>query len=182
VMVAGLAPGTLTLADTGTGFSAAWFAVAGLGLGMAMPAAMNAAISALSPERSGAGTALITAMRQVGATIGVAVLGTVISEAYRSGLHLPGLPAAAASAVRQSVGAGVQVAHVAGSAVLLGLVRSAFTHGMDIMLWVCAGIALASALLALRFLPRRAEGAGQPEPQTVGAASRTGDAQGAGLG
>jgi hypothetical protein len=47
---------------------------------------------------------------------------------------------------------------------------------------VCAGIALASALLALRFLPRRAEGAGQPEPQTVGAASRTGDARGAGLG
>jgi hypothetical protein len=29
---------------------------------------------------------------------------------------------------------------------------------MDTMLWVCAGIALVSAILAVLFLPRRAEG------------------------
>jgi hypothetical protein len=31
-------------------------------------------------------------------------------------------------------------------------------QGLDVMLWVCAGIALASAVLALIFLPRRADG------------------------
>jgi hypothetical protein len=29
---------------------------------------------------------------------------------------------------------------------------------MDTMLWVCAGIALVSAILAVLFLPRRADG------------------------
>jgi DHA2 family multidrug resistance protein-like MFS transporter len=162
VMAAGLAIGTLTHVGSGTGFTAAWFAVAGLGLGIAMPAAMNAAISALTAERSGSGTALITAMRQVGATIGVAVLGTVINDAYRNGLHLTGLPAAAAGAIRSSIGQAVQVAHAAHASALLGSVRGAYTHGLDIMLWVCAGIALASALLALAFLPRRLTGSPQP--------------------
>ncbi|MGI8450236.1 MAG: hypothetical protein ACR2MP_24280, partial [Streptosporangiaceae bacterium] len=102
------------------------------------------------------GSALITAMRQVGATIGVAVLGTVLLSAYRSQLDLGGLPAAAAGAVRTGVGAGVGVALHLHSAALLDSVRAAFAHGLDIMLAVCAGIAGLSALLALVFLPRRA--------------------------
>jgi EmrB/QacA subfamily drug resistance transporter len=162
VMAIGLAVGTLTKASSGTGFTAIWFAVTGLGLGIAMPTAMNAAIGALSVERSGAGTALITAMRQVGATIGVAVLGTVINDAYRNQLHLGRLSASAASAVRASVGTGVEAAKAAHSIPLLDMVHDAFVHGMGIMLWVCAGIALASALLALFFLPRRAGQAGPP--------------------
>ena len=32
-------------------------------------------------------------------------------------------------------------------------VRTAFVHAMDVMLWVCGGIALAAAVLALAFLP-----------------------------
>ena len=142
---------------------------------------MNAAIGALSAERSGTGTGLITAMRQVGATIGVAVLGTVINDAYRSQLHLAGLPAAAASAVRGSVGAGVQVAHALGSASVLAVVRDAYVHGMDIMLWVCAGVALVSAVLALAFLPRRAGGASGAAP-APGVASPVDLAQRAELG
>ena len=49
-------------------------------------------------------------------------------------------------------------------------------HGLDVMLWCCAGIALAAALLALAFLPRRAgtpaEAAVQPAPER--GASRNG--------
>jgi hypothetical protein len=37
------------------------------------------------------------------------------------------------------------------------LVRSAFIHGMDQLLWACAGLAVVGMLLALAFLPRRAE-------------------------
>jgi len=128
-----------------------------------MPAAMNAALGALSAERSGSGSALITAMRQVGATIGVALLGTVLLSAYRSHLDLGGLPAAAAGAVRTSVAAGVNVAAALHSAALLGSVRAAYAHGLDVMLVVCAAIAAASALLALVFLPRRAQAGGRPE-------------------
>jgi len=54
--------------------------------------------------------------------------------------------------------AGVAIANQTGSVLLLDSVRHAFVAGMDTMLWACAGIALASAILAVIFLPRRAEG------------------------
>ena len=64
---AGFAIMAVALADrhrhgpaSGTGFWSAWFALTGLGLGLAMPTMLNAALSALSPERSGSGSALMT--------------------------------------------------------------------------------------------------------------------------
>src|SRR6516162_10799461 len=164
IMAVTLGFGATTTVSSGTGFAAAWFAVFGFGLGLAMPQTMNAALSALSAERSGAGSALLSAMRQVGATIGVAVLGTVLLSVYRSHLVVTGLPDAAAAAAKSSVVGGVAVAHQTGSVSLLDSVRHAFVTGMDTMLWVCAGIALVSAILAVIFLPRRADGeAGQAE-------------------
>jgi len=174
LMAAALGVGATTTISSGTGFAAAWFAVFGLGLGLAMPQAMNAALSALSAERSGSGSALISALRQVGATIGVAVLGTVLDSVYRSHLAVTHLPAAAAATAKSSVVEGVSIAHRLGSAALLGSTRSAFVTGLDAMLWACGGIALVSAILALIFLPRRAEGApgavpvGDTGPAAVG--------------
>ena len=164
VMAAALASGALTSVHSGTGFGAAWFAVAGAGLGLAMPSAMNAALGALSAERSGAGSALITAFRQVGAALGAAILGTVLSSAYQSQLPLAGLPAGVASVVKSGVTGGVAVARDLGSASLLYSVETAFVHGLDVMLWSCAGIALAAALLALAFLPRQAGAPGEEAP------------------
>jgi DHA2 family multidrug resistance protein-like MFS transporter len=164
VMAAALAVGAFTSIRSGTGFGAAWFAVAGAGLGFAMPSAMNAALGALSAERSGAGSALITAFRQVGATLGAAILGTLLSSAYQARLDLAGLPPAAASSVRSGISGGVAVARDLGSASLLRSVDAAFVHGLDVMLWCCAGIALAAALLALAFLPRRAGAPGEAAP------------------
>ena len=160
LMAAALGMGAFTSVTSGTGYAATWFAVIGLGLGLAMPAAMNAALGALSAERSGSGSAVITAMRQVGATIGVAVLGTVLTSVYRSGLDVAALPAQAADAVRKSVAGGIAIADRAGSAALLDMVRTAFVHAMDVMLWLCGGIGLAAAVLALVFLPRGAGGSG----------------------
>jgi len=154
IMGIGLGIGALTTVSDGTGFAAAWIAIAGFGLGLALPQAMNAALGALSAERSGSGSALISAMRQVGATIGVAVLGTVLSSGYHARLNVAALPTALGNAVKNSVAGGVGVAHALHSPALLDNVRTAFVHGMDIMLWACGGIALASAILALIFLPR----------------------------
>jgi MFS transporter, DHA2 family, multidrug resistance protein len=168
VMAAALAVGTGTTVGSGTGFAATWFAITGFGLGIAMPTALNAALGALSPARSGSGSALITAMRQVGGTIGVAVLGTVLATVYRSQLHLTGLPAAAEHAIRGSVAGGIATARASGSAVLLETVRNAYVHGIDVMLWACSGIAIASALLALAFLPGR-PGVDAPGDDTTGA-------------
>jgi hypothetical protein len=53
------------------------------------------------------------------------------------------------------VAGGLQVAHQLGSLSLLAQVRAAYASGLDVMLWVCAAIALTAALLALLFLPRQ---------------------------
>jgi MFS transporter, DHA2 family, multidrug resistance protein len=155
LMAPALFAGATTRVGSGTAFTFAWVALLGVGLGFAMPGAMDAALGALSAERSGVGSALIQALRQVGAAIGVAVLGTVLNTGYRGRLDLAGLPAPVAGAVRDSVAAGVAVAHQLGSPELLLSVRAAFVHGMDLLLLVCGGIAVAGVLLTLAFLPRR---------------------------
>jgi EmrB/QacA subfamily drug resistance transporter len=179
LMAVALAVGAGTSLSSSTGFTAGWIAATGLGLGLAMPTALNAALGALSPERSGSGSALMTAMRQVGGTIGIGVLGTVLASVYRRQLHLGGLGTAAQHAIRSSVAGGVAVARSAHSPSLLYLVRDAYLHGLDVMLWACAGIALTAALLALIFLPRWADAAGdasQAAASLGGAGEGKGDA------
>jgi MFS transporter, DHA2 family, multidrug resistance protein len=156
LLAAGLMAGATTSADDGYAFAAGWMAALGVGLGFAMPASMDAALGALSAERSGVGSALLMAMRQVGGTIGVAVLGTVLASTYRGSLDLTGVPAPLSDAVRDSASAGVVVAQRLASEPLLSSVRAAFVDGMDAMLWVCGGAAVAGVVLALAFLPRRA--------------------------
>jgi EmrB/QacA subfamily drug resistance transporter len=137
--------GARTGPHTGYGYVAAWITLAGLGLGLTLPPALNAALGALTAERSGIGNAVLQAMRQVGGAVGVAVLGTVLSTGYRD--RLGDAPAA----VRDSAAAATTVADPA----LLAAVRAAFTHGMDLSLLVGGSVAAAGAVLALVFLPAR---------------------------
>jgi MFS transporter, DHA2 family, multidrug resistance protein len=179
IMAAAMVMGAFTRVASSIGYVEAWVAIAGLGLGLSMPSAMNAALSQLTAERSGSGSALLSALRQVGATIGVAILGTLISNAYTAGVPRSGLPSSLGALARSSVTGGVEAAHTLRSAALLAAVWTAFVHGMDIMLWTCGGIALAAALLALAFLPRRREAAGasaEPGGQ-AGVADVAADAQ-----
>ncbi|HVT68164.1 MAG TPA: MFS transporter, partial [Trebonia sp.] len=174
LMAVAMALGALTTVASSTGYTLAWVALAGLGVGLVLPGAMSAAVGDLSAERSGAGSALLTAMRQVGSTIGVAVLGTVISNRYASGVAgaASGLAAQASAAVKSGVGSGVAVAHQLGSPGLLGAVRHSFVTGLDLMLWVCGGIALACALIAVIVLrTRRAEIATSPASASDGSVS-----------
>jgi DHA2 family multidrug resistance protein-like MFS transporter len=156
LLAGGLAVGATTAVSSGTGYVAAWTVPVGLGMGLALATAASAALGALSAERAGVGSALMQAVQKVGAPVAAAVLGSVLNATYRGELHLPGLPAPLAAAVRDSVFAGVAAARRLGSASLLVSVRTAFVDGMDVMLWVCAGIAVAGMVLALVFLPRRA--------------------------
>jgi len=168
LLAGGLLIGSRTHVHSGFGFAALWVTVMGAGLGFALPAAMDAALGALSPERSGAGSALIMALRQVGGTFGVAILGSIMNAAYHGGLHLTGLPPAATEAVRDGVAAGVAVAHELQSLTLLAMVRHAFVNAMDVMLLVCGLIAVAGIVLSLAFLPRRTTvAAGEREPASA---------------
>lgn len=162
---AGLIIGTATHVDSSYMYAAIWFSIAGLGIGFALPTMMDSALGELSAERSGVGSALIMAMRQVGGAIGVALLGAVLNSVYRNQLDLSGLPDSAAETVKQSVSAGVAIANKLDSQALLSSVHFSFVHGMTVMLWVCAGISLLGIVLAQAFLPRHS--ASQDTGQSV---------------
>jgi hypothetical protein len=168
LLAAGLGMGALTSLSNGYGFTAIWIIVVGLSLGFVMPAAMDAALSALSAERSGVGSALMLALRQVGGVIGVALLGTMLDSAYRGHLDLSGVPNPLATTVEKSVTAGKAVAQQLGSTALLNSVRSSFVYGMDVMLGVCGIIALVGIILTLIFLPRQSDAAAEATPERVG--------------
>ena len=117
---------------------------------------MNAGLGVLDPDRAGTGSALLQTFRQVGGTVGVAVLGTVLNSVYRSNVDTAGLPAQAADAVEKGVAGGIAVAAKTGSAGLLNDVRDAFMTSLNTTMLVSAGIAVAGAVLAAVLLPARA--------------------------
>jgi EmrB/QacA subfamily drug resistance transporter len=151
VLAAGLAWGATTGLGAGSWASAGWTLVCGAGLGMTLPTAMNAALSALSDESSGTGSAVVQAMRMVGSSFGAAVLGSVLNASYRSHLEGSGaldrLPGAVAGAAQDSVLGAVSVADRVGLAPLLYAARSSYVSGMDLMLWVGSAFGVAGALL-----------------------------------
>ena len=93
VVAGGMAAGATTTVSSGDGFVAAWTAFAGAGTGLALATAANAALGALTGERSGVGSALMQAVQKVGAPFAVAILGAVLNAGYRDHLALAGLPA-----------------------------------------------------------------------------------------
>jgi DHA2 family multidrug resistance protein-like MFS transporter len=152
LLVAGLATGANTSVGTGYGFVAGWVSLIGLGLGFSLPPSMDIALGALAPSRSGVGSALLQALRQVGGTFGVAILGTVLNAGYRGAL-----PAGIPDAARESVAVGVRVPG------LLEAAQRAFVHGMGVTLWACAAFGVLGAALTVAFLPRHAEDVAEAE-------------------
>jgi MFS family permease len=163
VLALGSAIGATTSRTTGYGITALWITLVGTGLGFVLPSAMNAAMGTLPPQRAGSGAALMSALRQAGGTIGVAVLGTILNSGYHAGLGALNTPP-----VNESVSRGVAAAQRLGQPSTLRHIESAFVHGMDLMLAATAGICAVAALAALVIFPRRnPQKAGAPEATTT---------------
>jgi predicted MFS family arabinose efflux permease len=163
----------LSQATTGTGYIyvAVILTILGLGMGMAMAPATDAIMGSLPQAKAGVGSAVNDTTRQVGGALGVAILGSLTSAVYHSGIAgskvVSALPAAARAGAHDSLGGAVQVAsHLGASGQQLVLAANhAFVHAMSITAFVAAGVALAGALVALLFLPSRP--VEEPVEQTV---------------
>ena len=105
-----LVVGTMFLANLGFGLdtSLVLFCAVGLVSGVAMGCAIAptvaAVIAVLPPDRMGAGSAINNTVRQVGSVLGIALLGTVLTTAYRNRIEpfLAGLPQPAREAASAS--------------------------------------------------------------------------------
>lgn len=157
VVTVGLAVHSRVTVHSGYGLTAVAMLIEGFGIALALSPAMDSALAAFRTEEAATGSALVQSIRQVGAALSVAVLGSVLNAAYRDRLDpsLTGLPPAAAHAARGSVAGAVEVAVRTGDTSLRAAAENAFTHGMSAMLLVCAGAAAVSAVLAALLLPNR---------------------------
>ena len=112
LLLSGSGSGSGSGADTGFGLIAAADSVRGLGLGLAVVTAEDATLGAVPAAETGAGLALVRTAQFTAMSFGVAILGSVLSAAYRAGLaaHLAGLPAPARAAAEGGVAGAARVA------------------------------------------------------------------------
>ncbi|MBJ7358156.1 DHA2 family efflux MFS transporter permease subunit [Nocardioides sp.] len=149
----------------------------GTGLGLISTPATESIMQVLPPARAGVGSAVNDATRELGGTLGVAVVGSLFSSLYAARLVelLEGrLPAEQLAAAEESVGVadaiGAQVAGVATAmedAFMAGLGTASLVVGL---LCLAGGLFSAVALPGNRFVPpadRETQAAPQPEPVAV---------------
>ncbi|MEU6068092.1 MFS transporter [Streptomyces sp. NPDC047082] len=155
------AAGVLTLTAMGgednTGLLLAGFVVLGFGLETTLFGAYESMLSEAPAEQAGGAAAIGETSYQLGAGIGIALLGSVMNAAYAPGLaSVPGVPASASAAAGHSLGEAYDVAARLGGPAGVALRRAArdsFVHGLHVTLLVSAGLLLLGALMAVR-LPR----------------------------
>ncbi|MET9177744.1 DHA2 family efflux MFS transporter permease subunit [Kitasatospora aureofaciens] len=151
--------------------------VMGTGMAHVMPPVTVAIMGSLPREKAGAGSAVNNTFRQVGGSLGVAVLGAVLSTVYRDGMtdtltHLPeGLRDKAGESLEATLAIADRLPNGAGKA-LIAPANDAFIHAMHVVAALSVGISLVGALVAWFLLPRRAAaaaagpgGPGAPEQQ-----------------
>ena len=110
-------------------------------------------------DRAGAGSAVNDTTREIGGTLGVAVLGSILTSAYVAGiadrLSGRGLPREAVDVAEQSVMAGVEVARqlpgTLGDAVQVA-VQEVFMDGLHDAVWAAVAITAAAGVAALLLL------------------------------
>ncbi|MEV5432166.1 MFS transporter [Streptomyces sp. NPDC052701] len=133
------------------------FVLLGFGLETTLFGAYESMLSEAPQEQAGGAAAIGETSYQLGAGIGIALLGTVMNAAYAPGLAgVPGVPASATGAASHSLGEAYEVAAYLGGpagAALRRAARDAFVHGLHVTLLVSAGLLLLGAAMALR-LPR----------------------------
>jgi DHA2 family multidrug resistance protein-like MFS transporter len=146
--------------DTGYGFVALALAVMGISITLAMIPALNAILGVLPEGETGAGSALTRAIQNIGASFGVAIMGSILNSAYQTSLgsHLAGLPGSIQAAALKSVAVAAAIApRVPGpaSSRLLRDAQEAYSQGMGEVLLVTAGLTVAGAAVMALLMPAR---------------------------
>jgi len=149
---------TQTTPTTSYSFLALCVAIMGVGMGLVMAPAGESIMSVLPSEQYGAGSAVNDTVQELGGSLGIAVIGSIIASSFRHGLDVSGLPTGLVTAARPSIAAADAVAAHAGPLAgrFLGIAHDSFTSAMTTGFTVAGIIALAGALLVGIALPRRA--------------------------
>jgi EmrB/QacA subfamily drug resistance transporter len=150
----------LSGAETDSGYSlvASSLVLLGFGMGATMAPATESIMSSVPLNHAGVGSAMNDTVRLVGGTLGVAILGSLLSSSYGADMEpaVKSLPEPAADAASDSLGhASVVADQIGGDAgrALSNAAETAFTTAMSSTLTVAAATAVAGAVVALVVLP-----------------------------
>jgi EmrB/QacA subfamily drug resistance transporter len=97
--------------------------VGGLGMGITMAPTTAAAMSSVPVDKAGVGSAVINAMRQVGGSLGIAVMGTLIATSVSVGQRSPAYAAEFVHGYHRALLVGAAIL-LAGAVVSVATVRS----------------------------------------------------------
>jgi EmrB/QacA subfamily drug resistance transporter len=128
----------------------------GLGMGLISTPATESILLVLPPARAGVGSAVNDATRELGGTLGVAVVGSVFSSVFGSHLAagaFSALPGAALGRSQDSVGVARVVA--GGDPRLVAAYQDSFLAGLSTACIVVGLLCLAGAVAAALLLPGR---------------------------
>ncbi|RZT27277.1 DHA2 family multidrug resistance protein-like MFS transporter [Kribbella sp. VKM Ac-2569] len=121
--------------------------VVGAGAGFSFTVTADVILAAVPKEEAGAASAVSETAYELGAALGIALLGSIVTGVYRDFTGPAGTPAAA----HESLGGAVEVAAQLppeAAAQLLDAARESFAHGVSIAAGVGAAVLLITAVVA----------------------------------
>ncbi|MEU3341491.1 MFS transporter [Streptomyces sp. NPDC006668] len=145
----GLALAALTLITESTGYPLLGTAllVVGVGAGFSFTVTADVILSAVPKDQAGAASAVSETAYELGAALGIAILGTIVTGVYRDFPSSPGTP----SGAHESLGGAVEAAQgmsATGAQQLLSSAREAFVDGLSLAAGAGAIVLLATAIAA----------------------------------
>jgi DHA2 family multidrug resistance protein-like MFS transporter len=148
----------------------------GAGIANVMPPSTSAIMASVPREKAGQGSAIGNTMRQLGGALGVAVLGSILSSAYRTSItpHLEHIPALAHNptdlqTVSSSITSTLGFAAHAGTAghTLSDPAISAFIGAMHDAAAASVLVGIIGIVVALRWLPGRVRSVAATLPEVA---------------
>jgi DHA2 family multidrug resistance protein-like MFS transporter len=128
------------------------FVSLGIGIGMAETVSNELILTSAPPAKAGAASAVSETAYELGAVLGTAILGGLITALYRTNLVLPpGLPADAASAARETLAGAVHAAGAVGGDLgdaLAAAAAQAFDSGFAVTALIGAALVATAAVVA----------------------------------
>ncbi|WP_415948673.1 MFS transporter [Streptomyces sp. KLOTTS4A1] len=149
----GGALGFLALLDRTTGYPllGGVLLVVGVGAGFAFTVTADVILSSVPKEQAGAASAVSETAYELGAALGIALLGSIVTGIYRGFPAPAGVPAEVGDAARESLGgaweAAVALPAEQGTA-LLATAQDAFVDGLRMASGVGSAVLLAAAVAA----------------------------------
>ena len=134
------------------------FVIIAIGLNATMTLTTDMIISVAPPERAGAASAISETSAELGLALGIAILGSVGTAAYRrtmSGSALAGVPVEAVETARATLGGAIDISNgLSGPAgiALAGTAQGAFADSLALIAAIGAAIVLGMAVIVVIML------------------------------